>query len=166
MEHSFHRSTIIPLEVLLHIQEIIFNHFRRSWPIKAIIRTTFVYKFCFLNARYYIYIVPGTLGLKNGIISEIAVYSMVECGLHCFSKKFCAGHNFKRNARSNKINCQLTISNDHIFEKSNNAEESDWDFYEAVGKRKVIFLQVFKNILFSVDHGDEDMKEMCECNRM
>ena len=79
----------------------------------------------------------GVPSLKSGIISELTVKDQLECGHHCAMKKFCAGFNFKQETKKNKINCQLTNSKDHKFEENTSAEEADWDFYEAVGGKKV-----------------------------
>ena len=92
---------------------------------------------CIMEFAYNIFLFKGVRSLKNGIILELPVHGTTECGQHCLRKIFCAGFNLKKNAKRNKINCQLTISKDHKFEKNSSAEESDWNFYALVGERQV-----------------------------
>ena len=66
--------------------------------------------------------------------------STLECNQQCLKRKFCAGINYKEKAKTNKPNCQLTISKDPKFEKNSNEEETEWKFYKVVGERKVILM--------------------------
>ena len=50
--------------------------------------------------------------------------------------RFCVAYNYKEKSKENEINCQLTHSVDHKFERGS-SEDSCWMFYETAGERMV-----------------------------
>ena len=77
-----------------------------------------------------------TSKLNKGIISESNVLGWLDCGLSCLEKNICVALNFKEELKENEINCQLTNTTDHKFERES-ADDNGWTFYEAVGERMV-----------------------------
>ena len=72
------------------------------------------------------------------IISESSVYSWVDCGTSCLQTRFCVAYNYKEtDSKENEVNCQLTATTDHQFEKGRKGDNG-WSFYKGDGKRKVI----------------------------
>jgi hypothetical protein len=77
-------------------------------------------------------ITSGVPSLKEKIISESLERSWLDCGSSCLAQRFCVGYNYKENSRENEVNCQLTHTADHWFDKmATEGEDSDWTFYEA-----------------------------------
>ncbi|CAB4036169.1 Hypothetical predicted protein, partial [Paramuricea clavata] len=74
------------------------------------------------------------LRLKKDIIFESNVLGWLDCGTSCLEKRTCVAFNFKEGSKENEINCQLTETADHYFEKGS-TDDNGWTFYEAVGER-------------------------------
>jgi hypothetical protein len=74
--------------------------------------------------------------LKREIISESNVLGWLDCGTSCLEKSVRVAFNFKEESKENEINCQLTETTDHKFERGS-ADDNGWTFYEAVGERMV-----------------------------
>ena len=93
-------------------------------------------------------------GLKNIYISDVArlneniivesnVLDWLECGELCLDTRFCVGYNFKKSSTDGQVNCELTHTGDHIFERIS-TEDNDWTFYRTEGKQIV---SVFSNLI-------------------
>ena len=93
-------------------------------------------------------------GLKNVYISDVAqlnqniivksnVLDWLECGELCLDTRFCVGYNFKKSSTDGQVNCELTDTGNHIFERIR-TEDSDWTFYRTEGKQIV---SVFSNLI-------------------
>jgi hypothetical protein len=76
------------------------------------------------------------LRLKKDIIFESNVLGWLVCGTSCLEKRACVAFNFKEESKENEINCQLTQTADHNFERGR-TDDNGWTFYEAVGERMV-----------------------------
>jgi hypothetical protein len=79
--------------------------------------------------------------LKRDIISESNVLGWLDCGTSCLDKSVCVAFNFKEESKENEINCQLTQTTDHKFERGS-ADDKGWTFYEAVEERMVRILNI------------------------
>ena len=76
------------------------------------------------------------LRLKKDIIFESNVLGWLDCGTSCLEKRACVAFNFKEESKENELNCQLTQTGDHNFEKGS-TYGNGWTFYKAVGERMV-----------------------------
>ena len=76
------------------------------------------------------------LRLKKDIIFESNVLGWLDCGTSCLEKRACVAFNFKEESKENEINCQLTQTADHNFERGS-TNDNGWTFYETVGERMV-----------------------------
>ena len=88
------------------------------------------------------------------IISETNVYSWTHCGTSCLRKRFCVAYNYKENAKGNEMNCQLTATTRHHFEKGREGDDG-WSFYVGFGEKKVRILTTivfcdFVLVLFTI----------------
>ena len=80
--------------------------------------------------------------MNENIIVESNVLDWLECGELCLDTRFCVGYNFKKSSTDGQVNCQLTDTGDHIFERIS-TEDNDWTFYRTEGKQIV---SVFSNL--------------------
>ena len=63
-------------------------------------------------------------------MSESNVLDWLDCGTLCLDTRFCVGYNFSKKSKDGQINCQLTHTGDHTFERIS-TEDNDWTFYES-----------------------------------
>ena len=63
-------------------------------------------------------------------MSESNVLDWLDCGTLCLDTRFCVGYNFNKKSKDGQINCQLTHTGDHTFERIS-TEDNDWTFYES-----------------------------------
>ena len=90
-----------------------------------------------------------TSRLKRDIIFESNVQSWLDCGTICLDKSVCVAFNIKEDSKENEINCQLTETTDHKFERGS-TDDNGWTFYEGVGQRMVRIFSI--NLHFLVKY--------------
>ena len=73
---------------------------------------------------------------------ESNVLDWLDCGTLCLDTRFCVGYNFKKNSIDGHINCQLTHTDDHTFERIS-SEDNEWTFYKSEGQEIVRVLRNF-----------------------
>ena len=66
--------------------------------------------------------------LKTNIMVEYRTNIYTICGLRCAETRFCVAINFKEKAEDNEMNCQLTNTTEHKFDKNAPDEEKVWTF--------------------------------------
>lgn len=78
----------------------------------------------------------GIARLTKNIVSESREHTWLHCGTSCVATRFCVAYNYKETSEENEINCQLSYSVGHIFEKIN-TEKDGWTFYVVSGEKIV-----------------------------
>ena len=105
----------------------------------------FVCNYISFLAKFVTILFSDILRLRTDIIFESNVLGWLDCGTSCLEKRTCVAFNFKEESKENEINCQLTQTADHNFERGS-TNDNGWSFYEAVGDRMVRIF--YRNLLF------------------
>ena len=84
--------------------------------------------------------------LKTNVITESAERVYTICAASCVMHRFCTAINYKENAKDNEINCQLTNTTEHKFDKNTSKQDRVWTFRKVNVDRSL--LVSIKNLLF------------------